>query len=497
MADISNVINAQLLPEGQLAGYDNINVVAILTSERGILKSNNRYQIYKTSSAVSSDFGAMSKTNDFATSFFGTTPNPISAGGALVIGYWRATSETLPATSATLIGSQVSEATLLGVLQGVTNGSFNITVDGTEQNITGLNFQTATGLSDIVNTIDAALGDNANVTTSNNRIIIKSATTGETSTITALTSADDNYIGSALGLDANSGVSIVQGKAIETLSPETKLEALTRLKSMVNVKGFMFIDKPTDTEAYQLAEYANANSCIGYDVFSDDSNLLVNTDNVVWNIKLAGLTAYRCLFSKSGNRKFAASYMARTHVVNFNGENTALTMHLKTLSIPSEDYTQTQITAAKRVGLDIYTTIKDVSCVLTSDANDFVDNVYNLMSYIDGVQTDAFNLLKGTATKIGQVTHGVNQLIDTLEKTSGRYKRAAFIGAGTWSSPDFFGNYEEFTRSIEAKGYYWLAGSLSEQSQADRQARKSPALQNAIKNYGAIHSADIIINFNY
>jgi len=37
---------------------------------------------------------------------------------------------------------------------------------------------------------------------------------------------------------------------------------------------------------------------------------------------------------------------------------------------------------------------------------------------------------------------------------------------------------------------------LSDQAQADRQARKSPVIQGAVKNAGAIHSADIIINFN-
>jgi hypothetical protein len=37
---------------------------------------------------------------------------------------------------------------------------------------------------------------------------------------------------------------------------------------------------------------------------------------------------------------------------------------------------------------------------------------------------------------------------------------------------------------------------LKDQPQADRQARKSPVLQGAVKNAGAIHSVDIIINFN-
>jgi hypothetical protein len=45
-------------------------------------------------------------------------------------------------------------------------------------------------------------------------------------------------------------------------------------------------------------------------------------------------------------------------------------------------------------------------------------------------------------------------------------------------------------------GFYVLGGKLSEQAQVDRQLRKSPVIQVAVKNAGAIHKVDIIINFN-
>ena len=192
----------------------------------------------------------------------------------------------------------------------------------------------------------------------------------------------------------------------------------------------------------------------------------------------------------------AASYMARTHTVNFNAENSAITMHLKTLSVPAEDYSPTEIAAAYQVGLDLYTTIKDVPVVLTSDANDFVDNVYNIIAFIDAVQTDMFNVLKATGTKIPQTTRGVNQLVAQGEKTTRGFVRAGVFAPGAWSSPDTFGDISTFNRNIEQFGFYWLAGLLKDQPQADRVARKSPVLQAAVKNAGAIHSVDIIINFN-
>ena len=497
MADISNVITAQLLAEGQSAARDNMNVVAILTSERTHLNSTNRYDIYRTASSVATDFGTLSKTNDFASTLFATPVNPISAGGVLVIGYWRATAETVAATAASLTGIQLSEATVIGQLQEITDGSFTVTIDGTAKNVSGLSFQQAVDLDDVVETLQTGFGEDALVSLDDSRIIIKSATIGVDSTITGLEPLETgSFIGSVLGLEAGGGVKIAQGAAELTLEPESKLEAITALKSQVNFKGAAVIDNTTDAEKLQLATFAVANNILFYDVFSSSNNLIVSNDNPMWQIKTSGLSNFRGLYSKAGNRKFAVSYMARAHVVNFSAENTAMTMNLKELAIPAEDYTEGEIAAAKRVGLDIYTTIKDVSVVLTSGANDFVDNVYNLMAFIDAVQTDMFNLLKTTPTKIPQTTAGVNQLVDQGEKTTRGFVRAGVFAPGTWTLSDFFGNRDVFMRNVEQNGFYWLAGLLSEQAQSERQERKSPPLQCAVKNAGATHSVDIIINFN-
>ena len=498
MANISNVISVALLPEGLLAARDNMNVVALMTSQQsGPLSSANRYELYRDIQSVADAFGTSSKAYDFATSFFGTTPNPTNAGGVLVMGYWRGAEESVDATAGVLTGGELSEATVVSQAQGIQDGSLDIDVDGTTVSVSALDLRTVTELQDIVDELNTGITGATVTLSDSNEIIVTSDTTGATSTMGyAVDPGTGTFIGEILALAEGSGATLVQGAAADTLTAETKEEAVTELKSLVNFKGFVFIDKPTSTEAKDLAEWAQANEVLGYDVFNDPDNLLVDTTNVVWDIKLSSLTNYRMLYSKAGNRKLAASYMARAHVVNFNAERSALTMHLKTLSVAAEDYTQSEITAAKTVGLDIYTTIKNTPAVLTSGANDFVDNRYNILAFIDAVQTDMYNLLKGTSTKIPQTRRGVNQMIDQAEKTTRGFVRAGVFAPGTWSSPDYFGERETFERNIEENGFYWIAGALADQPQPDRQARKSPVLQGAVKNAGAIHSVDIIINFN-
>jgi hypothetical protein len=501
MANITNVINVTLLPEGVAAARDNMNVCAVMTSQQtGPLSTANRYELYRDADSVATDFGTDSDIYAHAAAFFGTTPNPINAGGVFVAGYWRGASETVAATAAELTGAQLVEVTAIDQLQAISDGSMVISVDGAPVIVTGLDFRTVTSLDDVVTMLDdVATGIvGATVTRStDDRIVVTSNTTGATSLITVASAhSTGTFVGTLLGLAAGTGAVAVQGAASVVLAAETQVEAITALRALVNVKGVVFIDAAIDADRKLLAEYAQANSVLIYDVFNDPDNLLVDPLNVVWDIKLSSLTNYRMLFSLANNRRLATSYMARAHVVNFSAENSALTMHLKTLSVAAEDYNETQIAAAKAVGLDIYTTIKQTPVVLTSGANDFVDNRYNLIAFIDAVQTDMYNLLKLTSVKIPQTKRGVNQLIDQGEKTTRGFVRAGVFAPGTWSSPDYFGDRDTFDRNIEENGFYWLAGELADQSQADRAARKSPVLQAAVKNAGAIHSVDIIINFN-
>lgn len=501
MANISNVINVTLLPEGLLAARDNMNVVSILTSQQtGPLSSANRYELYSDVASVGEAFGTDSEMYSFATAFFGTTPNPVNAGGVLVAGYWRGASENVAATAAVLTGAQLVEVSVVDQLQAISDGSLDIDVDGTTVSVTALDLRSVTTLADVAVLLDNEVTGitGATVTVSDDdRIIVTSDTAGVLSLMdVAVDPGTGTFIGTILGMATGTGAVATQGADAAVLTAETQIEAITALKALVNIKGACFIDAAIDTDRKLLAEWAQANTVLMYDVFQTAANLTIDPANVVWDIKLSSLTNYRMLYSAAGNRRLAAAYMARAHVVNFNAERSALTMHLKTLSVAAEDYDQSDIDAAKAVGLDIYTTIKQTPVVLTSGANDFMDNRYNLIAFVDAVQTDMFNLLKQTATKIPQTQRGVNQMLDQGEKTTRGFVRAGVFAPGTWSSPDFFGDQETFYRNIAENGFYWIAGDLADQPQADRQARKSPVLQAAVKNSGAIHSGDIIVNFN-
>lgn len=498
-ASLSNVINASLQAPGRSLALDNMNVVTIFTSNDDVLSTAERYKVYSTAAQVSADFGSSSVEAQFANTFFAQTPNAVTAGGALVLGFWRAAAETVAATAGKLTGAQLSEASTLPQLQLIDDGSYNVTVDGgAEETVDSLDFQTATSLEDVLAILNAAAPSGASFTLDDQRFVLTSDTTGTSSEITLL-SADESgtFVGNLLALAEGTGAVAEDGAGQETLAAESKVDAVSALHDEVNCKGFMFIDDPTDSEVTALAAWCQANSVLSYDVFSSASNLEVDTTNVVWDNKLKKYTNYRALYRKDADRKMAVGYMSRMHTVNFEALNSAITMQLKELTgVAAEEYTQTELAKAKRVGLDVYTTFKNVPKLLTSGANDFTDNPYNIIAFIDTVQTRAFNLLGTTPTKIAQTRQGVNALVTNVEESCQRFSDANVIGAGEWNLNDSFGNVEIFKENIRRNGYYVSAGSLATQDSASREARNSPAIQTAIKNAGAIHQADIIIYFN-
>ena len=497
-ADLSYIINIQVQDAPALAAADNPNVVALMSKQAdGPLNTANRYGIYRDLLSVAQDFGSASETYDFAAAILGTSPNPTNSGGQLVIGHWRAATENYAASAAVLTGAQLVEATVVDAAQSISDGAFNIDVDGTTVNVTAVDLRTVTSLADIVAAITVT---GATVTLSDDdRIVITSDTTGALSLITFATdpgTGTGTGLSSLLGLATGTGATTVQGAAAGSHAPETKVEAVTALKALVNFKGYCFIDATTDQESKDLATWGQAAGVLGYDTFSAVTNLNVDVTNPVWEIKLAGQKKYRMQYSPSGNRKLSASYMARQHVTDFNGENTALTMQLKELAIQPEAISPTDISKAAAVGVDIYVDFKDgLPGILSSGANGFTDSEYNLMALSNELQTDLFNVLKGTNTKASQTADGVNSMLDAAVGTCRKYVRAGVGAPGRWTGTDTFGDLETFNRNIEENGFYVMAGDLDDQSPADRAARKSPLIQIAFREAGAIHSASVILNF--
>lgn len=220
-------------------------------------------------------------------------------------------------------------------------------------------------------------------------------------------------------------------------------------------------------------------------------------------VRQAGDTHTRCLYYHGtaleiDTQNMAAAYAGRALSTNFAGSNTTTTMHLKGLATITPDATvnQTQLVAAGVAGVDVYVNIASIACVFTSGENAYFDEVYNELWFKFALQTAGFNYLRDTSTKIPQTESGIEGLKNAYRQVCAQAVTNAFAGPGTWTSPNVFGDPASLIRCIKDIGFYVYSVPLSQQSQSDREARKAPLIQIAIKTQGAVHSSNVIVNVN-
>lgn len=307
---------------------------------------------------------------------------------------------------------------------------------------------------------------------------------------------------------SNSGALIVAIKE----GDESQVEAFNRLKSQVLFCGWITTDtiandlaaidvsesSSASVESASLATAVNAeNNKIQFVV----SNVESDIEGVFTDIKNATLTKTRCLFyggTVEQAKIMMASYASKAMSTIFEASLTTQTMHLKPLAgvTPDPVMTETLLSKCKLAGVDSYISIEGVPCVFSTGANGFFDEVFNELWFVNAIQTAGFNYLRQTNTKIPQTENGMTGLKNAYAQVCVRGVNNGFIGAGSWTSSDTFGNPDLFKRNIETSGFYVYSMPVAQQSRADREERKAPLVQIAVKTAGAIHSTNVMIYVN-
>lgn len=197
-------------------------------------------------------------------------------------------------------------------------------------------------------------------------------------------------------------------------------------------------------------------------------------------------------------RVMAAAYASRGMSTNFSGSATTATMHLKQLATIEADTAMTQayLNTCADLGVDTYPSIAGRASVFCSGGDDFFDNVYNLDWLVFALQVAGFNALAQTGTKLPQTEPGVAVLKGAYVNVLNQAVSNGFIAPGEWNSPELFGDPASLVRNIRQLGYYIYSLPVNQQTQADREDRKAPLIQIAVKYAGAIHSSSVIVYVN-
>ncbi|ELN0131907.1 MULTISPECIES: DUF3383 family protein [Klebsiella/Raoultella group] len=280
---------------------------------------------------------------------------------------------------------------------------------------------------------------------------------------------------------------------------ETLLQAVNASLQYTNWYGLAIADSADLVEAdvISVAAAIEASSLSRIlAVTTDDVNVLVagNTDNIGYKLKAAGYG--RTFWQYSSSSKYAAiSAFGRAFTVNFTGNNTTITLKFKTEpGVTYETLTTAQAAAIDVINGNVYVYYANDTAIIQQGVmanGDFFDERHGLDWLQNYVQTNLYNLLYTSTTKIPQTDAGVTRLMTNVEASLDQAVNNGLVAPGVWNGGPI-GQIQ--SGDTLTKGYYVYADAVSSQAQSDREARKSPVVQAAIKLAGAIHYGDVQIN---
>lgn len=479
---ISRVVNVTVNLGATAAATRNFGAMCVIGASN-VIDATERIRAYSSIAEVAADFGTAAPEYAAAAVFFGQSPTP----SILYIGRWVQTG-----SSALLRGRILAtDEQDISNFTDITAGTLSLSIGGQAVNLTAIDLSEATNLNGVASAIADKLGANGSCVWNGSRFVISTATTGSSATISATVTGT---LADPLGMDADSNPTVVAGADAETIADG--------VATLLDFPAWYGATIAADLSAAQilsvaaLIEAASPSRILA--VTSQDTN---DTDSSVvtgigTQLHEKGYNRTTCIYS-SDEPYAAAAILGRIATVNFNGSNTTITLKFKQAAGVSPEYLRTsQANALKDRDINVFAAYNNDTAILqegTMSGGWFVDERHGLDWLQDYLQTALYNLLYTSGTKIGQDESGINQLISTCEKAMNQAVVNGLCAAGVWNGDEFGALRKGDTLT---KGYYIYVQPLAEQAQADREARKAPAIQIGAKLKGAVHFVDVSLIIN-
>ena len=484
---VGRVVNVAVNLQPLAAARRNFGLM-LLIGASDVIGQDERIRTYTGIEGVAGDFGLDAPEYAAAELFFSQTPRP----SILQIGRWLQSS-----VPAMLRGGLLPDATATS-WTGITDGTFRLTVGGVEQTVTGLDFSGVSNLNGVAAVIDADLAPHgAACRWDGQRFVVSTTATGAAASLGYLSAGtgDGTSIAGLLGLTPETALPPVAGADAE--SPVECVAALADLSG--DWYGCSFADtglSVADHVAVSAFIEASSKSRV-YGVTVTDPRVLDATFTEDVASRLVALKRKRTLVAYSRNPYAVVSAMGRAFTVNFSANASTITLKFKQLpGIEAEGLTETQARALEAKRCNVFAAYDNDTAifqegVMSGDA--YFDEIHGLDWLQNAVQTEVWNLLYQSKTKVAQTNGGVNQILTRIEAVFGEAVRNNLIAPGVWNG-DGFGQIE--SGDYLPKGYYLYALPVELQPQSEREQRKAPVIQCAVKLAGAIHSVDVQIDVN-
>jgi hypothetical protein len=481
---VNRVINCTVNLSQKAVGRRNFGAL-LICGPSDVIDHNERIRSYGGLDAVAADFGITTPEYAAAEVFFSQKPRP----KAVYIGRF-----VKAAAPATLRGAMLtSTEAAISNWTGITAGTLDVMIGGASHSVTGLDFSGAVTLEGIAEIINAALTpEGASCAYDGSRFLLTSVATGASATI----GYASGTLATQMKLTDTTALAPVVGADAET--PEEC--AITMADKSNDWYGLAFAD-PTMTPAEHMAvsSYIEASSKSRiYAITETDTRTLdaAYTEDCASLAKTAGYERTHVCYS-SKNPHAVVSAIARAFTVNFSANKSTITLKFKQLvGIPPENLGNSHADALEDKNCNVFAAYDNDSTIYQEGvmANGaFFDEVHGSDWLQNTMETELYNLVYQSETKIPQTDSGTNQFVVRAESVLGEADNNGLIAPGIWNG-DPFAELKQGDRLDT--GYYIYMPTVDSQAQSVREQRICPPMQIAVKYAGAIHAGDVIINVN-
>lgn len=483
---VDRVVKVAVNLQPLAAGRRNFGVLCI-AGDSAVIDGLERLRSYTSIEGVADDFGTTDPEYLAALLYFSQSPKP----SILYIARW--VREDSPGL---LYGGMAT--TTMETWTAITDGSMSLAIDGDAVALTSLDFHSATNMNGVASVINTALGSDGDCTWDGTKFIITSGTAGADSSVGYATSgASGTNVSALAGLTATLAYDPVPGYDAET--PVQCAETLADVSGEWYGLMFAASTMPTDDQSMAVAGFIEAASkarVFGYTVTDIRAKSAVYASDLFTRLK--ALSYDRSIGQYSTSSPYAvASLLGRAFTVNFNANRSTITLKFKAEpGIVAETITETEATALAAKNANVFVNYDNDTAIVQEGkvaSGAYFDEVHGLDWLQNAIQTECFNLLYQSKTKVPQTESGVGQIVSTIAKVCREAINNGLIAPGVWNA-DGFGQLAQ--GDYLPQGFYIYSQPIVDQAQSEREARKAPPIQVAAKLAGAVHFVDVAIDVN-
>lgn len=409
------------LSKAQIAIGTDMTNIAFCTPNVDFLHGN-RVQLFSTQDAYNKICNAGDSVWWAGNAFFSKTERPTR------IAVCKVFSENQPAY---LLSGGVEVASIIAI----STGSMDITIDGNVVELSGLDFTAATDIDGISSVINTALSTSGSCEVYHGKLLIKSAETGNTATISyASSAASGTDVSALLALTEATGASLADGYTAGNIADELTAIANAANQAGTFLYGWAIDSAYRDTEDQAMAAaWVNGRSYRACGAFcTNNANAYdpANTSNNAVKALNAGYAGVSYVYDDNPQVYPDISYLANFLAVNYSGRNTTIAGKFKDadgIAAVNFPNIETNVATLKDKRINTITgiigqNIKYFREGVQSSAAWSTDGWVNVCNFIAELEINLLNVFLRTP-KVAYTVDGQNLIISAAAKTCDKYKQ--------------------------------------------------------------------------